>query len=119
MRQPRLVVGIAALALSVQMCAAQDTPAPRQPSRGDTAAGMQQSMAMRHSMMMQQSMMMMSMDSLDRRLDSLVNLMNRAKGDQKVAAMAGVINELVEQRRVVHRRMRETMPGRAGMGPPR
>jgi len=107
MRQLRLVAGIAAVALSAQMLAAQDTSPPRQPHRGDTAAGMQP------------SMMMMTMDSLNRRLDSLVNLMNRAKGERKVTAMADVINELVEQRKAMHRRMREMMHDRAGMGPQR
>jgi hypothetical protein len=94
------------------MLVAQE-PAPRRgpPYTGDTAA--MQAMMARHSMMM------MTMDSLDRRLDSLAKLMNKSRGDQKVSAMAAVINELVEQRRAVHRRMGEMMRQRPGMGPPR
>jgi hypothetical protein len=53
--------------------------------------------------------MMPAMDSLDRRLDSLVDRMNRASGTQKVAAMAAVITELVAQRRLMHRHM-QMMP---------
>ena len=51
--------------------------------------------------------MMLAMDSLDRRLDSLVGRMNRATGNQKVAAMAAVINELVAQRKVMHGHMQQ------------
>ena len=51
--------------------------------------------------------MMLMVDSLDRRLDSLVGRMNRASGNQKIAAMAAVINELVAQRKVMHRQMQQ------------
>jgi hypothetical protein len=51
--------------------------------------------------------MMMAMDSLDLRLDSLVGRMNRATANQKVAAMAAVINELVAQRKVMHGHMQQ------------
>jgi hypothetical protein len=51
--------------------------------------------------------MMLAMDSLDRRLDSLVGRMNRATGNQKIAAMAAVINELVAQRKVMHGHMQQ------------
>ena len=51
--------------------------------------------------------MMPAMDSLDRRLDSLVSRMNRASGNQKVAAMAAVINELVAQRKAMHGHMQQ------------
>jgi hypothetical protein len=53
--------------------------------------------------------MMAAMDSLDQRLDSLVDRMNRAGGNQKVAAMAAVINELVAQRRLMRGHMRQMM----------
>jgi hypothetical protein len=58
---------------------------------------------------------MQQMDSLDTRLDSLVARMNRATGNQKVAAMADVINELVTQRRTMAGRMRMMMDA-AGTG---
>ncbi len=51
--------------------------------------------------------MMLAMDSLDLRLDSLVGRMNRATGNQKIAAMAAVINELVAQRKVMHGHMQQ------------
>lgn len=60
---------------------------------------------------------MAAMDSLDRRLDSLVDRMNRAGGDQKVAAMAAVINELVAQRKAMRSHMQEMMKMMGGHGP--
>jgi hypothetical protein len=60
---------------------------------------------------------MAAMDSLDRRLDSLVDRMNRAVGNQKVAAMAAVINELVAQRKAMRGRMQEMMKMMAGDAP--
>jgi hypothetical protein len=96
--KPRgLLTGVAALVLSTGMLEAQ------QPG----------------GMMGRDSMPMMRMDSLDRRLDSLVGVMNQAKGDKKVTAMAAVITELVEQRKAVHRRMGEMMGPHPGAGRPR
>lgn len=57
--------------------------------------------------------MMLVVDSLDRRLDSLVDRMNRTSGNQKIGAMAAVINELVAQRKVMHGQMRQ-MHGHMG-----
>ena len=58
---------------------------------------------------------MMMMDSLNHRLDSLVERMNRASGNQKVQAMAAVINELVSQRKAMQGRMQQMMErGRMG-----
>ena len=54
-------------------------------------------------------MSMMMMDSLNRRLDSLVDRMNRTSGNQKVQSMAAVINELVAQRKVMQERMHQMM----------
>jgi hypothetical protein len=56
----------------------------------------------------------MMMDSLNHRLDSLVDRMNRASGNQKVQAMAAVINELVTQRKAMQERMHQMME-RGGM----
>lgn len=112
MRPPRIAAAVAALVLSAGMLAAQQPSPPRgQHPWGDTAA--------MQAMMAQHSMMTTTMDSLNGRLDSLVQLMNKAKGDKKVSAMAAVINELVEQRKGMQRRMGEMMQRRAGMGPPR
>jgi predicted transcriptional regulator len=52
---------------------------------------------------------MMVMDSLNHRLDSLVDRMNRTSGNQKVQAMAAVINELVSQRKAMQERMHHMM----------
>ena len=67
-------------------------------------------------------MRMMAMhDSADARLDSLVRAMNAATGNRKVDAMAAVINELVDQRRLMREHMRGMMmhrphPGMMGPG---
>jgi hypothetical protein len=58
---------------------------------------------------------MQTMDSMSARLDTLVNRMNRAKGDKKVAAMADVINELVAQRRMMQIRMHGMTDSGSGM----
>jgi hypothetical protein len=55
---------------------------------------------------------MMAMDSMNARLDTLVQRMNRASGNAKVSAMAQVINELVSQRRAMQRHMHQMMHGR-------
>lgn len=52
--------------------------------------------------MQQMQAMMMKMDQ---QLDAKVQTMNQASGDAKVTAMAGVINELVSQRKQMHDRM--------------
>lgn len=49
------------------------------------------------------------MDSLDWRLDSLVQRMNASTGNARTAAMAAVITELVSQRRAMHAHHREMM----------
>ena len=52
---------------------------------------------------------MQMMDSLNARLDTLVSRMNRSSGNQKVTAMAEVINELVAQRKLMQEHMRQMM----------
>ncbi len=82
-----------ALALAVQPARAQH----HDPGTTETGTS---GMKMDHTMMA-------SMDSMDARLDSLVALMNGAKGARKVDAMAGILNTLVshhlEMRREMHR----------------
>jgi hypothetical protein len=65
--------------------------------------------------------MMAEMKAMDTRLDEKVAAMNTAKGDQKVEAMAAVINELVSQRKemredfgAMHHGMRGPMMGQPG-----
>ena len=84
-RQRAVTIGILAVVCGAPVAQAQH-PSGRQPGGG---------------------MMVPAMDSLDHRLDSLVGRMNRATGNQKVAAMAAVINELVAQRKLMHGHMQQ------------
>jgi hypothetical protein len=97
----RVIGGMVALALSASVLAAQQ-PQRQQP---DT-----------HGQMANHDNMQMMMDSLNHRLDSLVGRMNRTTGNQKVQAMAAVINELVSQRKMMQNRMHRMMErGETGM----
>lgn len=96
----RLIGGLAVLVLSASTAAAQQPGAPAPDRRPGMVGGNQMSTMM--------------MDSLNHRLDSLVNRMNRTSGNQKVQAMAAVINELVTQRKAMQERMHQMME-RGGM----
>ena len=97
----RVIGGIAALMLTATMGVTQQ-PRPVTPDR---RAGMSD----------RNQMSMVTMDSVNQHLDSLVGRMNRASGDQKVQAMAAVINEMVAQRKAMQERMHQMMGGREGM----
>ena len=98
MKYLRILAGIITLICSAPMIHAQQPPTrPREPQSAET------------TMMGGNPSMMAAMDSLDLRLDSLVDRMNRAGGNQKVAAMAAVINELVAQRKLMRSHMRQMM----------
>jgi len=63
------------------------------------------------------------LSAMDKKLDDKVAAMNAAKGDEKVAAMSEVINELASQRkqmvdmfRMYHIKMSEKMKGKRGGG---
>ena len=92
----RLIGGITALMLSASIVTAQQPGAARPDRRGMSG---------------QNQMAMATMDSLNQRLDSLVGRMNRASGNQKVQAMAAVINEMVAQRKAMQERMHHMMGG--------
>ena len=69
----------------------------------------------------QHEKMMAEMKAMDARLDEKLAAMNAAKGDQKVEAMAAVINELVSQRKemrenfgAMHHGMKGPMMGQQG-----
>ena len=69
--------------------------------------------------------MLAEMKAMDTRLDEKLAAMNAAKGDQKLEAMAAVINELVSQRKEMrenfgpmHHGMRGPMMGQPGAMPP-
>ena len=49
--------------------------------------------------------MMGEMRAADSKLEQLVNEMNAATGDAKVAALAQIVTELVRQRAAMHHRM--------------
>lgn len=60
---------------------------------------------------------MRGMDSLNARVDSLVSRMNRATGNQKIAAMAEVIKEMVAQRKAMWEHMGQMMRSHEMMMP--
>jgi predicted transcriptional regulator len=97
-----LISGIAALVLSASTLAAQQPQNASPDHRPGMEAG--------------GKMSMMMMDSLNHRLDSLVERMNRTTGNQKMQAMATVINELVAQRKAMQARMHQMMEGGGMMG---
>jgi predicted transcriptional regulator len=97
----RVIGGITALMLSASIVTAQQPGTATPDRRGGMSRQNQMSMAM--------------MDSLNQRLDSLVGRMNRASGNQKVQAMAAVINEMVAQRKAMQEGMHQMMGGRDGM----
>jgi TolA-binding protein len=101
MMKLRVIGGLLALSLSASAVAAQQPQAPpMNPHRAPAGA--------------RGEMPMMMMDSLNRRLDSLVAQMNRASGNQKMDAMAAVITELVAQRKMMQNRMHQMMQGEVG-----
>ena len=69
------------------------TPTPHEHPAGAPEGKMDNDWQARHEKMMA------DMKAMDTRLDEKVAAMNAAKGDQKVEAMAAVINELVSQRK--------------------
>jgi hypothetical protein len=99
-----LGVVLAFLCAGTPALAAQE---PRQHAPPDSAA--------HAAMMMNMQQHMRTMDSANTRLDGLVERMNRASGNAKVAAMAEVINELVAQRRTMQAHMRQMMRSYGGM----
>jgi hypothetical protein len=98
MMKLRIIGGMLALSLSASAVVAQQPQAPPMRPHGAPAGA-------------RGEMPMMMMDSLNRRLDSLVAQMNRASGNQKMDAMAAVITELVAQRKMMQNRMHQMMQG--------
>jgi hypothetical protein len=106
-RLVRFGAGVLALALGAGALAAQQ-PGPPQHPQGHR---MDSAMAGRPGMADQMGMM----DSMDKRLDSMVTRMNGAMGSRKMAAMADVINEMVAQRKAMQAHMHQMMDSRAAM----
>ena len=65
----------------------------------------------REAMMAKHQEMMAEMESMDAKLDSLVAAMNAATGDDKVNAMAAVLDELVKQRGAMREKMQQKHMG--------
>jgi hypothetical protein len=80
---------------------------PLQPGAREAAGQMseQQMMERCKQAMAQHEQMMSRMKAADAALDELVSRMNAASGDEKVEAMAAVVNEIVTQRRAMHSHM--------------
>jgi hypothetical protein len=78
---------------------AQAAAAPQQsqPSQGNMA----DMMAMHQKM----AQMMAEMKTADAKLDQLVGQMNMATGQQKVSAMADVVNQLAYEQKMMHAHM--------------
>jgi hypothetical protein len=68
-------------------------------------------MEMCRKMMARHEAMREKMAEKDERVQKLVESMNAATGDEKIEAMADVINELVDQRRAMHDMMMRMGPG--------
>jgi len=69
-----------------------------------------------HDMTKMHDAMMAEMKAADARLDALVNDMNKATGEDRIAALTAVVNEMVRQHKGMHARMGEMqqmMGGRA------
>jgi Spy/CpxP family protein refolding chaperone len=84
----------------------QTPPAPTSPAMGQ-----------RGMMGADHQQMMAEMKAADSRVQELVTKMNAAKGDQKVDAMAALLNEMVKNDSHMHHRMME-MHGRMMMPAP-
>ena len=104
MRIVRLGAGLATLVLSAHLLVAPQPATRQQPD----SSGMPGAPGMA-------AQQMKMMDSLNARLGTLVSRMNRATGNRKVTTMADVINELVDQRKVMQDHMRQMMESREGM----
>jgi len=93
------VIALATAVLSTTIVLAQSPPAG------------QNDMAAHKQMMAEQKAAMAKMAAADQKLAELVAGMNAATGNEKVSAMAAVVNELVAQRA----QMREQMRMQGGM----
>lgn len=58
--------------------------------------------------------MMARMKAADAKLDELVQTMNGAQGEARMNAMAALLTELVQQRRMMHEHMQQMHEGMMG-----
>ena len=96
------------------------TPSPEQPGtpmagsmmgQHGSMMGAEGTMGDHDAMQAQHQAMIEQMQAMNAKLDSLVETMNQAEGDQKVDAMAAVVNELVAQRTAMSQTMGCMQPG--------
>ena len=78
---------------------------PQQSQAGGGAAQPPNMMMTPQQMMTMHQQMMSDMKAADAKLDQLVNEMNSATGDAKVAAIAKAVTELVNQQKGMHVRI--------------
>ena len=100
-------VRMAAIAAAVAMTWASGLSAQQPGGHGDHGRHGSRHGGQDHAAMMERHAR--EMDSLDSRLDSLVQRMNASTGNARTGAMAAVITELVSQRRAMHAHHREMM----------
>jgi hypothetical protein len=74
-----------------------------QGAAGDTGHGMMGKCMQQSESKAQQAKV--DLDAMDKRLNEKIATMNAAQGDQKVAAMSEVINELASQRKELHEKL--------------
>lgn len=121
-----VIVALVFLAVPVVVLAQQATTPSTPPHEHPAGTeGKMDTMEQSGDWQAQHEKMMAEMKAMDTRLDEKIAAMNAAKGDQKVEAMAAVINELVAQRKEMrenfgpmHHGKRGPMMGQqAGMPP--
>ncbi|MBE0599610.1 MAG: hypothetical protein IH614_20410 [Desulfuromonadales bacterium] len=84
--------------------------AQAQPGGGQMASGSGEMPEACRQMLEQRTAMKKEMAEMDAKLQESTQKMNAAQGDQKVEAIAVVVNQLVDQHRAMHERMQAMGP---------
>ena len=115
----RFVFGASVLAVTIMSVVSRDgrvvALAQHEHEHGTTVAAAAPPQEM-HDMMNMHEAMMAEMRAADARLDALVNDMNKAKGDDRVAALTAVVNEMVRQHTAMCGRMSQMQQMMGGRG---
>ena len=104
-----LISFFGAVTLLAQQPASPSTP-PSQKMEMQGKPGMMDEKMMEESMTAHHKEMMARMEAMDARLDELVKKMNASTGSKKTDAVAGVVNELVAQRKQMREQMMAMHP---------
>jgi hypothetical protein len=113
----RLVVACVVLTVALSAMSSRFSAVGAAPQSASSQGTAQSEPPMQNMMKMHQQMMA-EMTAADAKLDGLVKDMNAATGDAKVAALAVVVNELVQQQKAMHEHMghmHQEMIGGRGM----